>query len=67
MNTLIPLVGSIAILLIALDGIAYMIGRRNFPVIRLTLRLIRRMIGGTLIGAGKAIAGGGRSGGNRRR
>lgn len=64
MNTLIPLIGSIIILLIALDGIAYMLGRRNFPAMRLALRLIRRMIGGTLVGVGRAIRGGSSS--NRR-
>jgi uncharacterized membrane protein YedE/YeeE len=64
MDQLISLVGAIALLLLALDGIAYMFGRRNFPAIRLAVRLIRRLIGGAIVGIGRAVRGGG--GGQRR-
>ena len=65
METLVPLIGSIVLLLLALDGVAYMIGRRNFPVMRLAVKIVRRIIGGALVGVGKTIGGG--SGGKRRR
>ena len=66
-GTIVSLIGAITVLLLALDGMAYMIGRRTFPAMRFAVKLVRRMIGGTFVAAGRAIAGGSKGGGNRRR
>lgn len=66
MDHLISLVGSIVLLLLVGDGIAYMFGAR-FPFLRGAFRLARRAIGGIFIGIGRWISGGGRrtAGGRR--
>ena len=66
-GTLVALIGAMVLLLLALDGIAYMIGRRTFPAMRFAVKLVRRMIGGTFVAIGRGIAGGGKGSGNRRR
>ncbi len=80
MDQLVPLVGSLLLLTLVLDGIATMLGQRNFPVTRalfraasavvvLLVRVVLQVVGGLFTAIGNAIsgAGGGGRGGRQRR
>ncbi|MDO8598507.1 MAG: hypothetical protein Q7S02_00175 [bacterium] len=80
MEQIVPIVGSLLLLSLVLDGIAHMIGVRGFRVttalfngvfalLRMAAQLVLRIVGGLLqeIGRGIAGAGGGGSRGGRQR
>ncbi|MBI4434380.1 hypothetical protein HY635_00980 [Candidatus Uhrbacteria bacterium] len=80
MDTLVPLVGSILLLALVLDGIAHIVGIRGFRVtsalfrgvfslLRIGVQLVLRLVGGLFQEIGRAIAGagGGGRGGRQRR
>lgn len=76
MEQIVPLIGSILLLSLVLDGIAHMIGVRGFRVttalfqgvfalLRMAVQLVLRIVGGLLQEIGRGIAGAGSGGGSR--